>query len=346
MAKKTKQLQKQNNLILVYGNQYTVDETIRRFRNQVSFDEVEKIDGESITIENLINSICNQDMFASKKLVIVREIPKEEADKLIDIFSRVPPSNYVLFYSYSSLKAKKKLCKYFSDYGKLIEYDTEVKNLDTMIAKMIEANGKAIDKVSLQLLTEYIGVNLGVIKSEIDKLCNYIGNRKKIEEIDIKEVCCLNREFVIWDLVSRIGEKNIAKAVNILASAIDSGFSYEFIILMLMRSIRLGIFLREMETSGESILTMMNKIKEYKKPNGTPVYGDYEIKKTYDSSQSFFSGFSLQELYHALKNCHNSFVAVRKSYKKEEQEKEVSMLLFEICFPSCFVQGDKNASKY
>ena len=209
--------------------------------------------------------------------------------------------------------------------------------MESIIRKMIESNEKSIDDDALKILTEYIGNNFGVIKSEIDKLCNYIGDRKKIEELDIKEICCLSKEFIIWDLISKIGEKNISKATEILSSAIDGGFSYEFIITMFMRGIRLGIFLREMETEGKNIYEMTTKIKEYTKANGSPVYGDYEIKKTYDSPKTFFSGFSLQELYYALRSCHKTFVSVRKLYKKEEQEKEVSMLLFEICFPSSFI---------
>lgn len=339
MKKSKQQIQpkKQNNLILIYGNQYFVDETIKRLREQVPFDEVQKIDGELISTNEFINAICNQGMFSDRKLILVREVPKEEADKLIEILRKVPLSNFVVFYSYSSLKAKKKFCKYFSDYGKLIEYETEIKNVDGIISEIVESHNKTISSDSLKLLSEYIGNNPGIIKSEIDKLCNYLGNRKKIEENDIKEVCCLSKEFVIWDLVSRIGEKNVSKAVDILSSAIDSGFTYEFIILMLMRSIRLGIFLKELESEGKTMYEMIEKIKEYKKSNGSPVYNDYEIRKTYESHKTFFSSFSLIELYYSLRNCHRSFLEVRKIYKKEEQEKEVSMLLFQVCFPASFV---------
>ena len=104
MAKKAKQKvepKKQNNLILIYGNQYSVDETIKRLKEQVQFDEVEKIDGESIDATGLANLICNDDIFASKKLILIQEVPKEDAEKLTVLFPRISSSNCVVFYSYS-----------------------------------------------------------------------------------------------------------------------------------------------------------------------------------------------------------------------------------------------------
>lgn len=336
MAKKKQQLQQQNNLVLIYGNQYAVDETLRKLREQVKCDESVRLDGESLTLDQLSSAICSEDMFASRKLILVRGLPKEDAPKLIPVLQKIPSSNFVVFYSYVSFKKKKSLCKYFSDYAKLIEYDTEIKDLDKIVTRIAKENGKTLPENVAHILSEYLGNNIGVVKSEIDKLCNYIGDRKEITIEDVRAVCCLNPEFVVWDLIKYIGDKNISKAVTALSSAIDSGYNYEFVILMLMRSIRLGIFLKEMDAGGVSLWDMTERIKSYKKSNGASVYGDYEIRKTYESRGGFFSNFSLWELCHALKSCHEAFLSVRKAYKKEEQEKEVSMLMFAICFPSCF----------
>jgi len=338
MPKKTKiKPKKQNNLVLIYGNQYTVDETIRRIRDQVNFDEIIRLDGESIDLIKLAESICYEDMFASKKLILIKEIPKEEASKFLGLLINIPSNNFVVFYSYSSLKAKKKVCKYFDDYGKLIEYDVEIKDIKKNISKIAESYGKTVSNEAMDIMSEHLGKNMGIINSEILKLCNYVGDRNEIEDSDVREICCLSEEFIIWNLIQQVGEKDIAKSIITLSSVIESGYTYEFIILMLMRSIRLGIFLRELDEDGLNIWDMTEKIKCYKKSNGSFVYQDYEIKKTYDARKSFFSSFSYWELCHSLKKCHDAFLNVRKAYKKEEQEKEVSMLLFAICFPSSFI---------
>jgi len=343
MAKKPKkQLEKQENLVLIYGNQYTVDETVRKIRKQVKSDEVVRIDAEDSTLQSLTEALCYEDMFASRKLILVRGMPSEDAKTLIPLWQRIPKNNFVVFYSYSSLKAKKNICKFFKEYAKLIEYDIEVKDVDKIITQIAKSYGKSVEKDALDLMTEYLGNHVGIIKAEIEKLCNYVGEKEEIEIEDVRAICCLSREFVIWDLVRHVGDKNIAKAITALSSAIDSGYTYEFVVLMLMRSIRLGIFLRELDAEDMSIWDMTTKIKEYKKTNGSFVYKDYEVRKTYDARSGFYASFSLWELCHSLQSCHEAFLSIRKAYKKEEQEKELSMLLFAICFPSCFTdQGER-----
>lgn len=344
MAKKkkqTKKFSKKSNQVLIYGNQYTVDETIRKVRDQVVADEVIRLDGESLSLEQFSREICFEDMFDSSKLILVRNFPKEKADKLIEVFQKVPDSVFVVVYSYSSQKAKKKLCKYFDTYAKLIEYEVQVKNIDKIITRIAKEKGKTVADDSLHLMQQYLGTHLGIVQSEVEKLCNYIGDRKEIQQKDVESVCCLTREFVIWDFLRHAGAKDVSQAMRSLSSAAESGFTYEFLILMLMRSLRLSIFLKELDGEGMSIWEITQKIKEYKKTNGSFVYRDYEIKKTYEARNNFFTNFSLMELCHSLRCCHEAFLNVRKAYKKEEQEKEVSLLLFAVCFPSSFMDKGK-----
>lgn len=336
MNKKEKSFDKKNNIVLIYGNKYSVDETIERIKSQIKIEEISKFNGEELDLYSFSNNLCNIDMFINRKIILVQDLPKDNAKKIIDVISRIPENNFVIFYSYSSLKSKKAICSYFQEYAKLIEYDIEILNTTNIIKKIVEKNKRKISEDALSLMSEYLTNDIGIIKSEINKLCNYVEIEKQIEVEDVKSVCCLNKEFVIWDLIQTIGNKEISKAEIILSDAIDSGCNYEFIILMIMRSIKLAIFLKEMDSSGINIYDMKDKIKDYKKDNGSAIYKDYEIKKTYESRSGFFNNFSLFDLLYALKSCHNTFISVRKSYKKEEQEKSVSMLLFEICFPSCF----------
>jgi len=337
MTKKTnKQLQQKNNIVLIYGNQHSVDDSIKKIKDQVKSDEVVKIDGDSIGLESLSVSLCCEDLFSRRKLILIKDIPKEDAKKLIELFQRIPENNFVVFYSYSSLKAKKTLCDYFSKYAKLIEYEMEISNMDKMISQIAKSNGKKINDDALSILTEYLGNNFGIVKIEIEKLCNYVGEKNEIYIDDVKEICCLSKDFMIWDLLGYIGERNITKSVESLSAAVENGCGYEFIVLMLIRSIKLGIFLRELCDSGLNVWEASDKIKECKKPDGSLIYKDYEIRKTYDSRTGFFANFSLWELCYCLKSCHEAFLSIRKLYKKEEQEKEMSMLLFAICFPSSF----------
>jgi len=342
VKKKKKELNRKDNIVLIYGNQYAVDESVNKIKDQISSDEIIRIDGSDSTLESLSNSLRYGDMFANRKLILVRDFPKGDAKKIIEILSGIPSCNFVIFYSYSSLKAKKTLCKFFSDYAKLIEYDTEIKNMGKIVSQIVKSNNKTLSDGPLELLVEYLGNHVGIVKSEVDKLCNYIGDRKEINIDDIRSICCLNKEFMIWDLIGHVGSRNITKAVESLSASIDAGYSYEFVVLMLMRSIRLGIFLRELDADGLSIWDMTKKIKEYKKENGSFVYGDYEIKKTYDARNGFFASFNLFELHSSLKSCHEAFLLIRKEYKKEEQEKELSMLLFALCFPSSFYLSQGN----
>jgi len=337
MSKKTEKAEsKHNNLVLIYGNQYYVDGAINQIKKQIKCNEIIKLDGESLSVEQIINSICSEDMFSNRKIFMVYGAPKDGANDLIKHFPSIPSSNFIIFYYYSSMAAKKKFCQYFSDNAKLLEYNVDVKDIDKMAKKIIESYNKEISENALHLICEYMSGNIGVLDSEIKKLCNYIGDKKNIEEEDIINICCLSKEFIIWDMIKSISEKNIQKAMSLLSSAKEDGASYEFIILMLMRAIKLGIFLTDGKNDGIGLTELIEKIKLVKKNDGNSVYNDYEIRKTYDSKNGFFGKFSILELIYCLNNCHESFLNVRKLYKVEDQEKEMSMLLFSICYPSCF----------
>ena len=329
---------RKNNIILIEGNSYYVDETLAKLREKINYDILINFDGESDELEKISSEISSEDIFSKKKFIVIHGVPPKDTDKMLPVLSKIPKDNVVIFCSYSPVKSKKKFYEFFNTIGKLFSFDFEIGNPEKIIKEMFDNRKKTASDDVIKDIALNIGKDYKIIKNELEKLFMYVGDRKKIEIEDFKEVCYSNVDFIIWDLLKYLSSRNISKAMDSLYVATTSENNYEYILSMIVRSIRLSIMLKDGEQNKIGLENNVADIKKIKKADGSSTFSDYEIKNTFQNSSSFFNKFSYIELCHCLKNAYDAVLNVRKVYKKEDKEKEMSLLFFKICFPSSFAE--------
>jgi hypothetical protein len=121
--------------------------------------------------------------------------------------------------------------------------------------------------------------------------------------------------------------------MQLLSYSVDNGCDLEFILAMVGRAIRLSLMLKDCEIKEKPQSEAIEQIMKLKKSDGKIVYNSYEISKTCDQPSSFFNKFTFYELCLCLKNTYVSTLNIRNTNKKRDKQKEMSMLIFSLCYP-------------
>jgi DNA polymerase-3 subunit delta len=91
----------------------------------------------------------------------------------------------------------------------------EEEKLVAWIISQANGLGKKISRTCAELLIEFVGFDLGVLSSEIEKLSVYLKDREEIKKEDIEEIVP-RTGYDAFTLSSALGEKNRKKSYEAL----------------------------------------------------------------------------------------------------------------------------------
>ena len=116
------------------------------------------------------------------------------------------------------------------------------------------AHGKQLEisREAATLIKNFVGVNLTEINNELDKLKNYIGERKKIGVDDVLAIVSRARVDRIFDLTDAIGRNDKGSALASLANLLDHGQNEIGALAMISRHIRILSNLKDGQREGLS----------------------------------------------------------------------------------------------
>jgi DNA polymerase III delta subunit len=340
------------NIVLVSGNEYDVndylDSVTKRLKNS-GCEHVCKIYSDSCDSNHIIEEIMSSDIFGTETLYVIKDLPEKDYNNMISAFANIPPENYVIFYTYKSFKKYKKFTKGVLDAtgskNSIIQYSEDVKDMKSLAATIIAESGKKISGPALSKLVSGLGSNAGLIKNEISKLINYIGDSSSIELADVENICWTDDDFIIWDLLNALSAKNISSAMKALAQAFRNGTECEQMLFMINRALKLSILIKDCQSRKLSEKEIKAELKKIKKKEGAIVFGDYEISKTISNRSSFCNSFTLDQLYRSFYSVNQGFLKIRSVYDPGEKEREMSLLLYAVCYPNNVIRVyDKEVS--
>ncbi|MBQ5347705.1 MAG: DNA polymerase III subunit delta [Ruminococcus sp.] len=153
-----------------------------------------------------------------------KTFPKSDYDRLISILDNTPDTTIVIFTMPTLKQDMKKLGSVFTNFKKYIgkrgavcaaSQETNI-SLARQIIKWADTRGIKIEQADAYKLQEYAGFDLNTIKNELDKLCNYVGDKGIIETEDIEKLVTKRLEANIFALTDAIVSGNSDKAFNIL----------------------------------------------------------------------------------------------------------------------------------
>ncbi|MGZ3743297.1 MAG: DNA polymerase III subunit delta [Pseudobdellovibrionaceae bacterium] len=193
-------------------------------------------------VSNVRDAVETLPMMAPKRLVILKEA-QELTDREwaeLDPLITTPVESTVFVILASRVDKRKKVIRMMLETADCVEfkkpYDNQIPGWVKYIAGTL---GLDIADDAILHLAKLVGSQLSEIESELQKLADFLGERKRIEVSDVSQVVSRSKEENVFDFTRAIGESDRVRALEHLVHLLDQGQSEIGIVSLLARHIRL-----------------------------------------------------------------------------------------------------------
>lgn len=239
-----------DSLYLFYGEEdYLIEQSINIIIEKIigSKDEVfdlTYLDGNDISMEKLVTACDTFPMLNDRRLVILKKFSgfKNNAlpsDNLVEYIAKIQETTCLVVITNDKPDKRKALYKAFKENGIIVNFE-QLKNneLRKFALSGFKKYKKNLDRNALDNFIYLSNHNLRIIKSDIEKICNYAGERTIIDINDIDKLVGYSFTQSIFDMVEAIGNRNAGKTITIYNGLIGEGQSFYQIMPMIIRQIR------------------------------------------------------------------------------------------------------------
>jgi len=231
--------QKLSSIYLLHGKEtYLLENALKKIKK--TFGELHdglnyiKIDNTNTAM--LISELQTPPFGFDKKLIIIRDTEllkkqgkkkntaiSESIEKLVEYFNEniddIKAQNVIVFVEEEI--DKNNLYKMLEKKGTVCEFQPEkVPDIAKRIKFICSSYSVNIDNYTVSYFIESCGTNLQDLINEIRKLIEYAGSGGTISKEDIDALCIKQFDSVIFDLTDSLGQKNVAKALEVLKNLI------------------------------------------------------------------------------------------------------------------------------
>ena len=246
---------KKNNFFLFYGENEGLKKEIieSNFKNNYHkktfyYDESEVLNNKS----NFFEEILSKSFFENEKLIII----SRSTDKITSIIEEILEkkiNDLVLILNSGSLEKRSKLRLLFEKNKEIIctaFYEDNNQTLSSIASQFFRNNKIQISQQAINLMINRCRGDRQNLKNELNKIENFIKNKKRIEISEILQLTNLAENYSVTELVDNCLAKNKNKTLNILN---ENNYSLEDCIIvirtMLAKSKRLLKLFQEIKIS-------------------------------------------------------------------------------------------------
>jgi DNA polymerase-3 subunit delta len=182
--------------------------------------------GEKLEFSTVRNDLETLPFLAPARLVIV-----EAADTFVtahrqalEKYAEKPSSVGVLVLDVKSFPETTKFAKAVSDAGKVVckappDYKISEWCIDWAKNRLV----KKLDADAATMLVDRVGLHLGVLASELDKLAIAVGDRAEIGPGDVESFAGRSRDADVFRILDAIGRNQPCEAIGVLEQLLDEG---------------------------------------------------------------------------------------------------------------------------
>ena len=208
------------NFFLLYGKNEglkteCIDEILKKNDGKVfNYDEKQIKD----EIENFYENVLSGSLFESSKIIIINRVSEKIIGIIQDLMSR-NITNVKIIINAGILETKSKLRTLFEKNKDLICIPTYPDNSDTLSklsASFFKREKISISQQNINLIVEKSNEDRNNLKNELNKIKNYLMNKKKISSEEILKIINLNENYELSKLIDNCLAKNKSKIINIL----------------------------------------------------------------------------------------------------------------------------------
>jgi DNA polymerase-3 subunit delta len=165
------------------------------------------------------------------------------------------------------------------------------------------------------MLTDYVGSNLWIMASEIDKLILFTGGGQ-IEADDVRRVVSYVHEASVFNLADAILEFRGGTAEKLAEQLLQKGASPAYLLVMLTRQARLIVRVKELKNQRRSEAEIMGQLE---------IASPFILRRTLEQA-SRYTLPRLKEVYHKLLE---TDLAIKTG--RYDAELAINILIAELC---------------
>lgn len=216
---------------LLHGEEPYYIDKVADYMEDHLLNEMEKafnqvvVYGKDANVTSIIDEARQYPMMSTKRVIILKEAQqmKNIADLLPYAEHPVSTTILVICFKYGKLDKRTKFYKALEDKGVVFEskkiYDNQVAN---WVKEYLKAENYTCDNGVCDLIAEYLGADLSKISNELNKLILNVPKGKSIKTDDVRELIGISKEFDVFELQKMLGERNFAKASQIINYLADN----------------------------------------------------------------------------------------------------------------------------
>lgn len=317
-------------VLLLFGKEYFLkDEAVLRIIEAATeginndFD-IETADAENNSQEQIVAMASAFPFVSDRRVVIVKNAEKLSVTKSKKKDDKTPPivkylqnpaqTTFLLMIADTSElddltsqlrntrtkeKAEKRIANLKEPFHTLIKnhaamefgtlYEREIPN---WLAKRAKLEGKEISPEAIDLLVARVGTSLRELHNELQKIITYSPEKKKISLDDITHIVGQSRTYNIFELQKAIGERDLARAIDITLRMVSAERNEILIITMLTR-----------------YFTSLSKLLEASATTSNPM----ELSRSVEINSYFIPDYIAALRRYSPNDLANAFLAMREA---------------------------------
>lgn len=176
--------------------------------------------GSDASAGKLLGELRQFPMMAERRLVVLREaqqLRKPEWDKLTSYLENPLDSTVFVmtFKGGKKLDGRSKAFKAIKERGIVFESKKLYENqIGPWINDFLRSRGYSIEPQALHIMTAYLGTNVSLIESELEKIFLYISSSgsKVISTAVVYDMINVDKDFNVFELMNALGARDHAKS--------------------------------------------------------------------------------------------------------------------------------------
>ena len=270
MILKTFELSKNNidkfKFFLLYGeNEGLKEEIINKIKKNQNGKEIKYEEAQILKSKSeFYNEIKNKSLFDEKRIFFLERCTEKISELLIEIFEVASDDLFII--NCSILEKKSKLRNYAERSSNVVVIPTYKDNSQSLIniaRKFFSEEKISISTETLNLLVNRCMGDRGILNKELDKISNYISEKKIISLKEIAVLTNLSENYSASELVDASLTKNYIKVKEILNENIYSQEDTFLILRVFLQKAKKLLSLLEIINSENNVEKVIN---EYKPP--------------------------------------------------------------------------------
>lgn len=234
-------------LLFLYGEeQYLVERAMKRLMDKAIPPDARDFNltiftPKEFSSAKLLDTVRTYPVFFNRRVVIVKDAHQIVAAELegLQPYLLQPFDETLLIFTGEKIDARRKFFADFKKHGELVEFKKLYDNqLPAAIRDIARQNNLTLTDSALTLFCRRVGTSLQEIQTELIKLSLYLGGKSLADAADVEAVVTGNRQETVFALNDAIGDRQTARAVELVGRILDEGVPALLALNMMTRHMR------------------------------------------------------------------------------------------------------------